>query len=142
MVDAVLVAQSHNPAGAVRAVKQLSVYVAAPDWSTTLPAYARCVRITRDQAQVYPVDPAALADAAEQALYAALLKAESAVRSASSLDGCMQAFLPVIPAINHFFEAVMVMSYDPAVRSNRLGMLQRIAALPQGVADLSKLEGF
>jgi glycyl-tRNA synthetase len=142
VVDAILAAQSHNPAGAVRAVKQLAVYVAAPDWSTILPAYARCVRITRDQAQVYPVDPAALADTAEQALYAALLKAEAAVRRVSSLDGFMQTFLPVIPAINLFFEAVMVMVDDPSVRSNRLGILQRIAALPQGVADLSKLEGF
>ena len=142
VVDAVLAAQAHNPAGAVRAVKQLAVHVAAPLWMTTLPAYARCVRITRDQTQVYPVDPVVLTDPAEQGLYAALLEAEAAVGRASSLDGFMQAFLPVIPAINRFFEAVMVMADDPAVRSNRLGILQRIAALPQGVADLSKLEGF
>jgi glycyl-tRNA synthetase len=34
------------------------------------------------------------------------------------------------------------MAEEPAVRQNRLGLLQRIAALADGVADLSKLEGF
>ena len=31
---------------------------------------------------------------------------------------------------------------DAAVRTNRLGLLQRIAALAHGAADLSRLEGF
>jgi glycyl-tRNA synthetase len=37
---------------------------------------------------------------------------------------------------------VLVMAEDSAVRSNRLGLLQRVAALSRGIADLSKLEGF
>jgi glycyl-tRNA synthetase len=35
-----------------------------------------------------------------------------------------------------------VMADDSAVRANRLGLLQGIAALAKGVADFSKLEGF
>jgi glycyl-tRNA synthetase len=54
----------------------------------------------------------------------------------------MQAFIPIIPAINQFFEAVMVMSDDEHQKTNRLGLLQKIAALPNGLAALSKLEGF
>ena len=46
----------------------------------------------------------------------------------------------MIPAINRFFVDVMVMAEDPAVRANRLGLLQRIAALADGTADLSLLE--
>jgi glycyl-tRNA synthetase len=34
------------------------------------------------------------------------------------------------------------MADEKEVRENRLGLLQRIAALADGVADLSKLEGF
>jgi glycyl-tRNA synthetase len=48
----------------------------------------------------------------------------------------------MIPAVNKFFDAVLVMAEDERVRANRLGLLQRIAALPQGAADLSLLEGF
>ena len=48
----------------------------------------------------------------------------------------------MIPAVTKFFEEVLVMADDPAVRSNRLALLQRIVALADGVAELSKLEGF
>ena len=48
----------------------------------------------------------------------------------------------MIPAISKFFDDVLVMAEDKALRENRLGLLQRIAALAKGVADFSKLEGF
>jgi len=142
VVDAVLAGQGHNPAGVGRGVKQLSAWVTRKDWNTILPAYARCVRITRDQQERYPVVPAAFADPAEKELYDGLLKAEAAPRGPGSVDDFLNAFLPLIPAINRFFEAVMVMAEDPAVRSSRLGLLQRVAALADGVADMAVLEGF
>jgi len=37
---------------------------------------------------------------------------------------------------------VLVMADDPAVKNNRLGMLQQIAGMAGGIADLGKLEGF
>ena len=48
----------------------------------------------------------------------------------------------MIPAVTAFFDSVLVMSDDPQQRSNRLGLLQRIAALTAGAADMSRLEGF
>jgi glycyl-tRNA synthetase beta subunit len=48
----------------------------------------------------------------------------------------------MIPAISTFFDEVLVMAEDPALRANRLGLLQGIAGLAKGVADFSKLEGF
>ena len=44
--------------------------------------------------------------------------------------------------INRFFTDLMVMAEDPAVRQARLALLQRIAALPDSIADLSQLQGF
>jgi glycyl-tRNA synthetase beta subunit len=58
------------------------------------------------------------------------------------VDDFLNAFTPMIPAITHFFDAVLVMADDEALRSNRLGLLQRIASLARGVADLTRLEGF
>ncbi len=142
IVAAVLEAQSFNPAAVSRGVKALSSWVARPDWNVILPAYSRCVRITRDQAQRYEVTPAAFQEKAEEDLYAALTLAEQAQRASSSVEDFFAVLLPLIPAINRFFDAVLVMADDPAVRANRLGMLQRIAALAEGVADFSKLEGF
>ncbi|HEY3343824.1 MAG TPA: glycine--tRNA ligase subunit beta [Anaerolineaceae bacterium] len=142
VVDAILAAQRRNPAGVLRAVKALSGWVARPDWTTILPTYARCVRITRDLKQRFPVDKSLFAEPTEKALYEVLVTAEAVERQPGSVDGFLNAFLPMIPPIKRFFDDVLVMAEDPAIRSNRLGMLQRIAAMADGVADLSVLEGF
>ncbi len=142
IVDAVVAAQGSNPARAARAVTALAAWAARDDWSTILPAYARCVRITRDLETVYEVAPAAFQEAAERALYTALEQAEAIKRDPGSVNDLWHAFTPMIPAINRFFDDVLVMVEEPAVRQNRLGLLQRIAALAEGVADMSRLEGF
>jgi glycyl-tRNA synthetase beta subunit len=54
----------------------------------------------------------------------------------------MQAFDPLIEPITQFFLEVMVMVDEAEVRRNRLGLLQQITGLAEGVADLSQLEGF
>jgi len=48
----------------------------------------------------------------------------------------------LVPAIQRFFNDVLVMAGDTTLRQARLALLQRIAALTHGIADLSKLEGF
>jgi glycyl-tRNA synthetase beta subunit len=103
------------------------------------------VRITREFKERFPVDPQALVEPEERELYAALEGAESALSSGSSREpvhAFLNAFVPMIPAINGFFDRVLVMAEDPSLRQNRLGLLQRIAALAHGAADLSRLEGF
>lgn len=142
VVDSVLAAQGHNPAGAARAAAQLNEWIAREDWETILPAYSRCVRITRDISNQFEVETKDFSAAAEKELLKALEKAEKAKRSAGSVDDLLNAFTPMIPAIDQFFEDVLVMDEDKKVRQNRLGLLQRIAALADGVADLSHLEGF
>ena len=142
VVDAVLAVQSDNQAGAARAVKQLTAWVARPDWSTLLPGYARCVRITRDQKEKFTVKPKCFVEAAEKKLFAALEEAEKRKRAPGSADDFLNAFVHMIPAINEFFDKVLVMAEAKSVKENRLGLLQRIASLADGIADLSKLEGF
>jgi len=142
VVDAVLAEQQSNPAGVVRAVRELSAWVARPDWTTILPAYSRCVRITRDQKTLYTVDPMTFRESAEKELYSVVLDLESVARQPGAVDELLSAFEPIIPTINRFFDTVLVMDEDPKVRANRLGLLQHISALTRGVADFSKLEGF
>jgi glycyl-tRNA synthetase len=141
-VDAVLAAQAKNPAGAACAIRQLSTWVARPDWSTLLQAYARCVRITRDQKEKFILKPKAFIETSEKRLFDALEKAENQDRSPGSVDDFLNAFLPMIPAVNEFFDKILVMAEDRSIKENRLGLLQRITSLADGIADLGKLEGF
>jgi glycyl-tRNA synthetase len=142
VVEAVLSEQGSNPAHSARAVEALSIWVSRPDWNIILPAYARCVRITRDLKERHPVKPEFLTEKEEIALLTALETAEKSPRRAASVDDYLNAFLPMIPAVDRFFDTVLVMAEDRSLRENRLGMLQRIAALAEDVADMSKLEGF
>jgi glycyl-tRNA synthetase len=141
VVEAVLAAQGHRPASARRGVEELERWVARPDWPEVLQAYARCVRILPPEAEG-EVDPEAFEEEAERELFTALQRAEGQSRPQGSVEAFFQAFLPMVPAITRFFEDVLVMAEDEKLRRNRLALLRRVAALADGVADLSRLEGF
>jgi glycyl-tRNA synthetase len=142
VTDAVLAAQGSNPAAAQRAVISLGKAVKLKDWQQTLAAFSRCVRITRDLKETYAVDESLVAEDAERDLLNALVAAEATKRAPGSVDDFLNVFTPIIPAINTFFDKVLVMAEDAKLKNNRLGILQRIVRLADGVADFSKLEGF
>ena len=143
VVDAVLAEQSATPAAAARAVKQLQAWVGREDWSTILPGYARCVRIIRSASLpngALTVDNGKFVEAAEHDLYKAIQSSIS--RRPSSIDEFLEIVVQLIPSINSFFDKVLVMADDDAIRQNRLALVGQIANLSRGLADLSKLEGF
>jgi glycyl-tRNA synthetase len=141
VVEAVLAGQSANPAAAARAVKQLQAWVGREDWSTILPAFARCVRILKsvdDRPQA--VDDSKFVEAEEQKLYEAIQKTVS--DPPSTVNEFLEIIVKLIPSINAYFDKVLVMAEDKKIRQNRLALVGQIANLSYGIADLSKLEGF
>jgi glycyl-tRNA synthetase beta subunit len=58
------------------------------------------------------------------------------------VDAVLNALAQLTDAINLFFEKVLVMAEDEATRRNRLALVYSIAALPDGLVDLSQLMGF
>ncbi len=142
VVDAVLAERGYDPWLAYRSVQQLVSWVAREDWQALLDAYARCVRITRDQPERFAVDEERLAEPAERELYAAYRDVAGGVAENPSVDALFEALIALKPAIERFFDDVLVMVDDPDVRRNRLGLLQSIGALADGIVDLSVMEGF
>ncbi|MCI0555761.1 MAG: glycine--tRNA ligase subunit beta, partial [Anaerolineae bacterium] len=140
VVDAVLAEQSANPAASARAVKQLQAWVGREDWSTILPAFARCVRITRDQTKTFKVNEKAFVEKEERELFSAFEKAAN--QQPSTVDQFLEIVIKLIPSINAYFDKVLVMAEDKKIRQNRLALVGQIANLSYGIADLSKLEGF
>jgi len=141
VVEAVLAEQSANPAASARAVKQLQEWVRREDWHEILPGFARCVRILKtadDRPQT--VDESRLVDAEEKALFKAI---QDTVHSPpSTVNEFLEIVVKLIPSINTFFDKVLVMAEDEAVRRNRLALVGQLANLSNGIADLSKLDGF
>ncbi len=147
VTEAVLGELAHDPAQASVHAAQLTGWVAKSGWAELLDAYARCVRITRQETQSYWVNPEHFEAEIEKTLFEAYQEAASAIRGGTDVDGLLTAFKPLITPITVFFDrpengGVLVMADDENVRHNRLALLQGIVHLADGVADFSKLEGF
>jgi glycyl-tRNA synthetase len=149
VVDAVLAAQGDDPFHAYQATEQLSRWVAGDDWAYILDNYARCVRITRDFEERFPLNPARFVQSAEEELYEAYREAQTQITPEGqrnvTVDEFLNAFVPLVDVIDRYFareSGVLVMAEDRALRENRLAQLQHVAALAEGIVDLSRLEGF
>jgi glycyl-tRNA synthetase len=151
VVMAALAEQAADPYRAAAAARALAVLVAQPGWTDTLTAYARCKRITRALPDLLPLAPQHYTEDATAALHAAweTVNARMATWQATRNDNAENAVALLGEAlsalrepINRFFTDVLVMAEDPAVREARLALVQRIAAIPNGIADLSQLQGF
>lgn len=137
VVDAVVAVQGDDPARARAAAGQLADATRADDWGATLAAYARCARIVRGQAA-----GAAAPSADPEPAALALSSAVNALPTPADAHVLVANLRALVTPINAFFDRVMVMADDPGLRASRLALLQRVVDQAEGIADLSKLEGF
>jgi len=88
------------------------------------------------------VDPARFVEAAESALFAALgeiaPKADAAFTS-GDYTASLQALAALKAPVDAFFDQVMVNADDPALKANRLALLNQLHQTMNRVADISRL---
>lgn len=93
-------------------------------------------------AESRPIDATLLTEPAEQALQAALQQATEATRpllEQADYQEVLGELSTLREPIDAFFDAVMVMAEDPALRTNRLNLLARIKQQFDAVADIAML---
>ena len=142
MVDAVLAERGFDSYLAYRALEAFVPWTQREDWGELLDTYARCVRITRDQERTYGVTVERMTEPASKALYNAYREANARVTATTTLDELFCALEDLKPFIRQFFDDVLVMTEDRELRENRLGLLQAVSKLPEGIVDLTVMEGF
>jgi glycyl-tRNA synthetase len=145
VVQAALAERGDNPYRCWQAAQGLQRWVQRDDWERLLVAYARCKRIVRpilDEVRGYRVDPGAFTEQASRDLWAAYQKATAGLGANRDVDGVLTALQQLTDPINFFFEQVLVMAEEEALRRNRLALVYAIAAIPDGVVDLSQVMGF
>ena len=126
---------------AVQAFAQL------PEAQNLAAANKRCVNILRKAVEKNEpiadnIAPALLSESAEQSLSAALTQVHPVVQNALAqreYQTALTALASLREPVDAFFTDVMVMADDAAVRANRLKLLQDLAQLMNGVADISCL---
>ena len=146
MFDAVLAARPASPLDFDARLKALSTFLELPEAASLTAANKRIANILRKAPGAPPaeVDVAQLRETAEVRLFDAMRSLRDAVDEAIArreYTGALGRLAQLRPAVDAFFDQVMVMDEDPALRANRLGLLAQLRALFAGVADLSRLPG-
>jgi glycyl-tRNA synthetase beta chain len=80
----------------------------------------------------------------EKALALALAKASASASEAiarEDFEEAMRALAELRPAVDAFFDKVTVNADDPALRENRLRLLNMLRRATREVADFSRIEG-
>ena len=119
-------------------------FAALPEAASLAAANKRVGNILKksDAAAEPRVDAALLKEPAEAALQAALARAApdaDAAFARGDYTASLQALAALKEPVDAFFDAVMVNVDDPQLRANRLGLLARLHAAMNRVADLSRL---
>ena len=142
-ISATIAARLDDPYQIQRIASAFSAQIQSEHWLDTLHAHARCKRIVRALSEHHPLAPDVDSEEASRALHNAYLAARNAMDAASDkLAALIQVMAELRDPINRFFEDVLIMADDPALRQSRLALAQHIAALPDGIVDLSAFEGF
>ena len=121
----------------------VKAFAALPEAISLAAANKRITNILKkNEAPHSEVQSALLVEPAEQRLYGAMVEARLAVDQAFT-KGDFAATLKALAAlrvdVDAFFNDVMVMAEDAALRANRLALLQALHAMMNRVADISRL---
>lgn len=128
-------------------VEALEKLKAEPDFEPLAVAFKRVVNIIRkdggaDADESVQVNPELFEDACESELFEKYRKAEKEVLKALDEGDFEAALLEIAslkPQVDGFFDGVMVMTDQDAVRKNRLALLKAISDLFAEFADFSRL---
>jgi len=148
MFDAVLASSPVSPLDFDARLKALRAFLELPESASLTAANKRIANILRKSAGgVAPtttVEVESLREAAEVRLYDSMRSLRDAVSVATAqreYANALGRLAQLRPAVDEFFDQVMVMDEDPKLRTNRLALLAQLHGLFAGVADLSRLPG-
>jgi len=105
-------------------------------------AFTRMYNLVKDVTYT-SVDESLLKEDAERALYEAATKASEASIDAwdkNDYDAVVAVPATLVPAINTFFEDVMVMDKDEAIKANRLQLVRLAYSVMAIIGDISALK--
>jgi glycyl-tRNA synthetase beta chain len=146
MFDAVLATRPASPVDFDARLKALSTFLELPEAGSLTAANKRIANILRKAPGTPPaqVDVQHLKESAEVRLFDSMRALRDAVADATArreYTGALGRLAQLRPAVDAFFDQVLVMDEDPMLRANRLGLLAQLQGLFAGVADLSRLPG-
>ncbi|TQF09209.1 glycine--tRNA ligase subunit beta [Myxococcus llanfairpwllgwyngyllgogerychwyrndrobwllllantysiliogogogochensis] len=146
VVEAVLAAGFDDLVAAHKRLEALSLIVGRADFQPLAVAFKRVVNIVEKQGRDVAggqTQSQKLVDDAERQLHSAFTQARNSVAGfvqSDDFSGALKEITGLKPAVDTFFDKVMVMAEDKELRENRIRLLTEIGALFNQVADFSKIQ--
>jgi glycyl-tRNA synthetase beta chain len=145
LVEAVLSAGFDDVVDARRRLEALAEVKSRPDFLPLAVAFKRVANIQEKAGSggAERVDPALLREDAERRLLSELERVEadaSSLREHRNYPAVLRNVATLEPAVARFFDDVLVMAEEPALRANRLGLMRRVASLFSDLADFRKIQ--
>ncbi len=142
VIQAVLARRPTNPADFDRRVKAVAAFRQLDAALALAAANKRVANILAKVTDTIPatVDAALLTEAAEQALYQAIVAEQAYQQNVSDYSVGLAHLAALREVVDTFFDQVMVNADDAAVRFNRLALLTQLRELFLRVADISVLQ--
>ena len=146
MFDAVLATRPASPLDFDARLRALVEFLRLPEALALAAANKRIANILRKATEAVgdKVDAERLIDPAEQILgeqVEAIARQVEPRFAARDYTVALQSLAVLRNAVDAFFDSVMVMADDAALRANRLALLKRMQGLFMHAADLSRLPG-
>ena len=143
-IEAVIAPQPDSLANIVLRLNAVQNFAALPESAALAAANKRITNIFKKAEYITTdVQPSLLREEAEQALFKATQEIAGQVQSAYAADNfndALQILATIRPQVDAFFNDVMVMAEDPALRANRIALLAMLHDILNQVADISKLD--
>lgn len=141
VVEAVLAVRPLRPLDIAQRLAAVESFLQLPQAAALAAANKRIANLLRKapDSDGGNVDPSLLAETAEQQLAAAVERVEA--DPATDYARYLQQLAALHDPVNAFFDGVMVMAEDEALRANRLRLLARLQRLFLRVADVGLIGG-
>lgn len=143
-IAAVLSASSDHIPNVWNRVRALEGLKSAPDFEPLAIAFKRVANIVRKADITFSpdVDASVFQDPTESALHTAYQTVHKRMAhhlKAGDFALALREMVSLRDPVDAFFEAVLVMAEDPAIRQNRLTLLKQIGSLFDDIADFTKI---
>ncbi len=142
-VEAVLAQQPDRLDDIVQRLDAVKAFAALPESASLAAANKRITNILKKtDVAIGAVSADLLQEEAERKLAASVLRVGPEVDAAfrdGDFTGTLKTLAQLRDDVDAFFNDVMVMAEDPALRNNRLALLSQLHAMMNRVADISKL---
>jgi glycyl-tRNA synthetase beta chain len=143
--EAVLAKRPPSPLDFDRRLRAVRRFLSLEASTSLAAANKRIANILRQAGDpdLPPADPACFTEGAERALHAELARQQLRVEpllASGRYDEALESLAELRAVVDEFFDCVLVMAEDTAVRMNRLALLAQLRRLFLRTADLSRLQ--